>query len=150
MILGALLLLSAVALGPVAWSAYQLRNEKPFVLDPDTQRILDKAENPPYDPSKNAPGPSRATASNAPDLEQAVKAALNAGAIRRVDTGRHEVQVNPLAWAGLDADGKKAFTVNLATYCAQHAHLPLHYVDVIDSQSGKKLAHYGAWGFEVF
>jgi hypothetical protein len=40
--------------------------------------------------------------------------------------------------------------VSAAIYCALHTSSDVQYVDVFDSQSGKKLAHYGPLGFQVF
>jgi hypothetical protein len=68
---------------------------------------------------------------------------------RAHDTG-HEVHVSPLAWALWNARSKEGFAASAAIYCAARTASGLQYVDVIDSQSGKKLAHYGPFGFEVF
>jgi hypothetical protein len=165
-ILLALAVVSVVSVGPIACSAWSSRDDTPFRLDPETQRILDHAENPPYNPAKNALPPTRANAAAtaavtsptrtgmSPDavrrMDRTVQESVETGTIQRVDVQAHKVLVNSLVWAIWNADAKEAFTTTLAYYCAQHVGSDLHYVDVIDGQSGRKLAHYGVWGFEVF
>jgi hypothetical protein len=83
-------------------------------------------------------------------IDDTVAESQQSGVIHRVDIDTHDVQVNPLVWALWDADTKKAFAVTVAIYCELHGRGHGQYVDVIDSQSAKKLAHYGPLGFEVF
>jgi hypothetical protein len=82
-------------------------------------------------------------------IDAVVATSKEAGFLKRIDVGLYEAQVNPIGWAVLDFDQKKDFTRAMAIYCAQHGGSG-EYVDVLDSQSGKKLAHYGFGSFEVF
>jgi len=93
-----------------------------------------------------------ATAQN--DAQEIVQQAIASGTIHRVDARAREVQVNPLIWATWNADAKRAFTITLASYCDiknRGDGIGLVFVDIIDSQTGKKLARLGVTGaFEVY
>lgn len=68
-----------------------------------------------------------------------VDRATKAGLIHKLDVSGHTVQVNPLAWAAFDVDGKKGFTRSLAVYCGVNDG-NRRYVSVIDANTGKTLA----------
>jgi predicted nucleic acid-binding Zn ribbon protein len=130
---------AALAVG-VVWASYVVTTQKPRLDAP-----------PP------AASPTPASAVPAADLaaeirlDKMVEASLRDGGIKRISVAGHEVLINPLVWAAIDADEKRGLTKAAATYCDQHGtRSGVLFVDVIDSQSGKKLAHYGPTGFEVF
>lgn len=83
-------------------------------------------------------------------LEDYVEKAQKAGLIHRLDANMHKVQVNPVAWAYFDADAKKGFAASLAAYCDMNSSYTGRWVDIIDGQSGKKLAAWGPLGFTVY
>ena len=83
-------------------------------------------------------------------LEDVVSKATAKGLIQRLDVNVHQVQVNPVLWGYFDAETKRGFAMSLAAYCDLNGSSHGRYVDVIDSQTGKKIASYGATGFEVF
>jgi hypothetical protein len=83
-------------------------------------------------------------------LEDVVSKATAKGLIQRLDVNRHQVQVNPVLWGYFDAETKRGFAMSLAAYCDLNGSSHGRYLDVIDSQTGKKIASYGAMGFEVF
>ena len=72
------------------------------------------------------------------------------GAIHRLDVEGHLVLINPVAWQTWEIDDRKTFTATLAMYCDQHGAAHGRYVDIIDDRSGKKLAHYGPAGAELY
>ena len=83
-------------------------------------------------------------------LEDVVSKATAKGLIHRLDVNGHQVQVNPVLWGYFDTETKRGFALSLAAYCDLNGSSHGRYVDVIDSQTGKKIASYGATGFEVF
>jgi hypothetical protein len=105
-------------------------------------------------PPSGPPAPASSTPRLDPALAEKVDALVEegtrTGVIARVDVNGHEALVNPISWAIWNADTKKAFTMGLAIYCDHQSAYHGIYVDILDSQSGKKIAHYGPWGFEVF
>ena len=87
----------------------------------------------------------------AQSVETMIARSLADGGLKRVDYAAHEMLINPVAWAAVDADGKRNLTKGFAVYCDYRGEQRgLFYADIIDAQSGKKLAHYGPKGFEVF
>jgi len=101
-------------------------------------------------PAQSVASPSPAQSALAKQIEDAVEKSLSTGVIKRVNAAGHEVLVNPIAWAVWDADAKKAFTETLAKYCDLKQPSGALFVDVFDAQTGKKVAHYGPFGFQVF
>jgi hypothetical protein len=83
------------------------------------------------------------------ELEDVVSKAQAKGLIRRLDADRHQVDVDPILWAYFDADTKRGFALSLAAYCDLKSSEQGRYVDVIDSRTGRKIASYGAAGFEI-
>jgi hypothetical protein len=83
-------------------------------------------------------------------LSDFVEQATTAGLIHSLNANGHTVQVNPIAWAYFDADTKKHFAGMLASYCDLHSTYRGQFLDVVDAQSGKKIAEYGALGFTVY
>ena len=72
------------------------------------------------------------------------------GLIHRLDENGHQVDVDPILWMHFDADTQRGFALSLAAYCDLKGSSPGRYVDVIDSRTGRKIASYGATGFESF
>ena len=64
----------------------------------------------------------------------------------------HEAYISPLLWSIWDADLKETMVTAFAIYCAMNdpEYPDLATVDVIDKQSGKKLAKYGVFGYKVY
>ncbi len=83
------------------------------------------------------------------ELEDVVSNATAKGLIHRLDVNAHQVEVTVL-WNYFDADTKRGFALSLAAYCDLKGSDHGRYVDVIDSQTGRKIASYGAMGFEEF
>jgi hypothetical protein len=81
-------------------------------------------------------------------LEGVVSKAKAKGLIQRLDVNGH--QVNPVLWRYFDAETKRGFALSLAAYCDLNGSPHGRYLDVIDSQTGKKIASYGATGFAEF
>jgi hypothetical protein len=68
--------------------------------------------------------------------------------VKTYDCASHRAQVAPLAWLAIDASAKENVTTLLASHCHDVSGGPT-YVQVIDSQSGRELAKFDAWGFAV-
>ena len=83
-------------------------------------------------------------------VDELVLESLDVGAIKSLDVDAHEVRVNPVAWTTWDAAAKQDFTATVAIYCDQHGSVHGRYVDVVDDATGKKVAHYGPSGLEIF
>jgi hypothetical protein len=96
-----------------------------------------------------AAGPA-VSASTLRKVTAAIEESKRTGVISRLDVKVHKVWVKPLVWAIWNAEAKEGFAVSAAIYCADQTSSDLQFADVIDSQSGKKLAHYGPLGFDVF
>lgn len=84
------------------------------------------------------------------ELNAFVEHARTAGLIHRLDANAHLVQVSPLAWAAFDADAKRGFAISLAAYCDLNSADRGRFVDIIDAQSGKKIAEYSGGRFSVY
>lgn len=83
-------------------------------------------------------------------LEDRVKGMMDGGVIHKVDFNNLEAQVNPAAWASVDADTKKTFTIVLAEYIQLKRNATSKSVSIVDSKSGKELASYSdLWGYSV-
>jgi hypothetical protein len=84
------------------------------------------------------------------ELEHVVSSATAKGLIHRLDADTHRVEVDPALWARFDADTQRGFALSLAAYCDLKGSSPGRYVDLIDSRTARKIASYGAAGFERF
>jgi hypothetical protein len=85
------------------------------------------------------------------DIERTVSESQRLHAVTRIDVAGHEVDVDPAALGVWTADAKRAFAQALATYCDLHtSNTGTYFVDVFDSRSAKKIAHYGPFGFEAY
>ena len=82
-------------------------------------------------------------------LEDVVSKAREKGLIRGLDVDRHRVEIDPVLWTHFDADTKRGFALSLAAYCDLKGSEQGRYVDVIDNRTGRKIAAYGAAGFET-
>lgn len=91
----------------------------------------------------------RPSSAEAAALTTYVEKSQALGLIHRVDVDSHSVQVDPTMWRYFDADAKKTFAISLAAYCDLTGQYHGRYVEVIDSQSGKRVAKYGPFGFSV-
>ena len=83
-------------------------------------------------------------------IEEMVAESLSIGAIHRIDVNSHTVYMNPAAWTTWESAERETFTTTMALYCDQHSTAHGRYVDVIDDNTGKKLAHYSPTGYETF
>ena len=83
-------------------------------------------------------------------LEDVVSNATAKKLIHRLDVNAHRVDVDPALWAHFDAGTQRGFALSLAAYCDLKGSAPGRYVDVIDSRTARKIASYGAAGFERF
>jgi hypothetical protein len=83
-------------------------------------------------------------------LEDVVSKATAKGLIHRLDVNAHQVEVDPALWARFDADTQRGFALSLAAYCDVKGSSPGRYVDVLDTRTARKIASYGAAGFERF
>jgi hypothetical protein len=59
----------------------------------------------------------------------------------------NQAQIAPFVWQTFDADAKKGLTIALAAHCK--AQQSGDRITIIDSQSGRELASYGAFGYSV-
>lgn len=66
-----------------------------------------------------------------------------AGGLTRYSCDAHEALVTPQTWATANADGKRSLAIAVAAACGGAN------VVLVDSQSGKRLAHVGATGYVI-
>lgn len=84
----------------------------------------------------------------ADELAGLVKELRETGAVPRIEVANNRAYINPLVWAGLNIDQKRALAQRLAQYCQTQGQL--ERVDIVDYQSGRELAEYSAtFGFEI-
>ena len=69
------------------------------------------------------------------------------GLITTYDCQRNRARVNSTTWYGLDADQQARHTKLMALHCADRG--AGTFVSMIDAQSGRELAQFGASGFSV-
>lgn len=78
-------------------------------------------------------------------LSDAAKELIRQG-ILRVDAQQGRAWIDPWTWISIDAEAKENFTMGLAAYC--NPEYPA--IDILDKQSGRKLASYGPFqGFKI-
>jgi hypothetical protein len=68
----------------------------------------------------------------------------------RIEAENNKAYVDQGYWNHLMIDEKKGFTFGLAIYCGNQRGNELYYVTLYDLYSGKKLAKYNTWGFDVY
>lgn len=78
----------------------------------------------------------------------AIEDMIKSGTIRF--QGELRVYVSPIFWAVCDAATKEKLAYGCAKYLASKRGDNNLIIDVYDSQSGKKIAKYDAFGFKVF
>lgn len=106
------------------------------------------------DGAVHSPGPTPTTASTPTidfaKMEAAVNGLTETGLIQRVDVEMNEVYVDGFNWATLNIQEKENVARAVAYYIGHKKNKNLYYVDVMDWNSGKKLADFSAsWGFKV-
>lgn len=94
------------------------------------------------------PAPALTTAERA-EAVQTVASLQSAHALTRHDCGAHEAMVTPEAWQTLTAEAKRGVTLALSMVCANVGQTDIASMNVVDSQSGKRLAHVGPLGYVV-
>ncbi len=74
---------------------------------------------------------------------------LEADRTVEIEPDRSRALVDPLFWSALDIHAKENLALSLAIICADRRGDARYDVDVVDRQSGKTLANYGAFGFSI-
>jgi hypothetical protein len=76
---------------------------------------------------------------------------LQSQGMLRIESSLNTVYVDPSLWAAMDAKQKEDVSGALAIYCANQKGTTTYWVDILDKQSGRKLAKWSqAFGFKVY
>ncbi len=68
-----------------------------------------------------------------------------------IDSSLNKAYISRIIWNGIDAKTKENFAYALAIYVGNEKGTHLYWVDIIDKQSGKKLAKYSrSFGFKIY
>lgn len=101
------------------------------------------------------PVPTQASAPSAPSIdfekmERSVNGLIQTGLIQKVDIEMNDVYVDGLNWATLNVQDKENVSRAIAYYIGYKKNKNLYYVNVIDWNSGVRLARYSdSWGFKI-
>jgi len=68
----------------------------------------------------------------------------------RIEYQLNRAYISPSLWLDMDAKAKEGISAALAVHCGTKKGTNANWVEIYDKQSGKKLAKYGVWGFEVY
>jgi hypothetical protein len=84
-------------------------------------------------------------------IEKSVAGLQKTGLIKNIDVNLNKAYVNGFNWSSLNIQDKENVGKALAYYVAYHKGNDLHWVEIYDWNSGKKLAKYSeSWGFETY
>lgn len=82
--------------------------------------------------------------------ESVIQEMKNLGLLYKLNPQLNEAYIVGSIWGSLPIDQKETIARTLALYCGQAKGNNLHWVNVYDHLSGKKLAKYSeTWGFTV-
>lgn len=82
--------------------------------------------------------------------DEQIEFLLNNKAIRKLEITRHIAHIDPRIWTSINAEAKKNMALSIAVYCARKEKQTALWIKLYDNQSGKQLAEYDIFGFEVF
>jgi hypothetical protein len=85
------------------------------------------------------------------DVERAVNLSLKEGLIKRLDIQTDRAWINDISWSLCNAEVKENIARTLATYCAIKKNQEYRSIEIMDWQSGKKMASFSSLGgFKVY
>jgi len=83
-------------------------------------------------------------------IEQLVTKLTNEGLIKKIGFRERKAWIDSAAWVLINAEAKETLTKTLAFYCGYKDKSFSYFIDIMDWQSGKKLAKYNSLGFKVY
>lgn len=103
-----------------------------------------------YSSGSHNPTPPQQPSIDFPKLESSMNGLIESGLIKKVDCPKYSVYVSFPLWASINAEQKEIMAKGSANYCAHLNNDNFPSIEVLDWQSGEKLAKYDqGWGFRV-
>lgn len=84
-------------------------------------------------------------------LESIINDAIQSGVIKKIDIETGQAWITEISWLSVNSETKKGIAINLASYISMKKGVDYLSVNIMDWQSGKKLASYTSLGgFKVY